>query len=89
MQRVIDALAGQKFPQLYDAARGVVRTHERQYRLRPGIAEATDDRLHDPHIRFFVERNPGHRQGDELCCAARLSRENFTPAAYRVLGRPR
>ena len=24
--------------------------------------------------------------GDELCCLAPLSRANFTPAAYRVIG---
>ena len=25
-----------------------------------------------PDIRFFVERNPGHVDGDELCCLGRI-----------------
>jgi hypothetical protein len=46
------------------------------------------DRLRDPFVRFFVERNPGHARGDALCCLAPLTRANFTPAAYRVIGLP-
>jgi hypothetical protein len=39
-------------------------------------------------VRFFIERNPGHARGDELCCLAPLTRENFTRAAYRTIGPP-
>ena len=35
---------------------------------------------------IFVGKNPEHAQGEELCCLAPLSRYNFTPAAYRVIG---
>jgi hypothetical protein len=55
--------------------------------LRPHVAQIHQRRLHDPHIGFFVQRNPGHVRGDELCCLAPLTHENFTPAAYRVIGR--
>jgi hypothetical protein len=54
--------------------------------LREGVAEVTPARLRDPFVRFFHERNPGHVRGEELCCLAPLTRENFTPAAYRVIG---
>lgn len=83
---VIDALSRHKYPAAYDAAAGVIRTADDQYRLREGVAEITDARLRDPHVRYFVERNPRHAQGDELCCVARLSYENLTPAAVRVFG---
>jgi hypothetical protein len=46
----------------------------------------TVERLRDPHVCFFLARNPGHASGDELCCLAPLTRANFTPAAYRVIG---
>jgi hypothetical protein len=84
---VIDAFARQKFPAAYDSARGVVQGGSHKDRLRPGIADVAPERLHDPHVRFFVERNTGHARGDELCCLAPLTRANFTPAAYRVIGR--
>jgi hypothetical protein len=87
---VLDALAGSKFPTAYDRTLGIVRAGATSCRLRPGIADITPDRLRDPHVRFFVERNPCHALGDELCCLAPLTPANFTPAAYRAMGpRPR
>jgi hypothetical protein len=83
---VINALAWARFPADYDADAGVVRAGPDKDRLRPGVADVTGERQRDPHVRFFLERNPGHAGGDELCCLAPLSRANFTPAAYRVIG---
>ncbi len=83
---VIDALAGRKFPDGYDRASGLVRAGANSCRLRPGVAEITPDRLNDPHVRFFSERNPRHANGDELCCIAPITLANFTPAAYRAMG---
>jgi hypothetical protein len=83
---VLDALARARYPGAYDAAAGVVRATPRQYRLRTGVADVTPERLRDRHVGFFHARNPGHDRGDELCCLAPLTRANFTPAAYRVIG---
>jgi hypothetical protein len=85
-QQLIDGVARHKFSCRFDASAGVVRADETQYRLREGIASLTPKRLGDPFVRFFATRNPGHFVGDELCCIAPLSRENFTAAAYRVIG---
>ena len=83
---IIDALAIGRYPKNYDAARGIVRSTPMQYRLRTGLAEVTPERLKDSHISFFHAYNPGHVNGDELCCLAPLTRANFTRAAYRVIG---
>ena len=85
--RLIHGFAGHKYGHAYDAAAGVIRAWPRKDRLRAGVADLTAERLRDAHVRFFAERNPGHGRGDELCCLAPLSRANFTPAAYRVIGR--
>jgi hypothetical protein len=85
-KEVIDALGRSKYPAEYDPQAGVIRAGPGQYRLRGGVAEVTPERLRDPHVRFFHGRNAGHGRGDELCCLAPLTRENFTPAAYRVIG---
>jgi hypothetical protein len=85
-QRVLDALSRRKFRADYDASAGLVRAFPGKDRLRPHVAEVTPDRLRDPHVAFFVRRNPGHARGDELCCVAPLTRANFTAAAYRVIG---
>lgn len=88
MREVLDALGRRKYPMHYDPVRGVIRAGLEKDRLRAGVAEVTESRLKDPHVRFFLERNPDYSQGEELCCLAPLSRENFTAAAYRVIGTP-
>lgn len=80
--QVIEALARAKFGSSFDATTGIIRSPT--YHLREGIADVTSERLRDPHVEFFVERNPGHVRGDELCCIAPLTRDNFTAAALRV-----
>ena len=82
-QTVLDALAQARFGTRYTG--GVIRADASQYYLRPGVADLTADRLNDPHVKFFAERNPGHLAGDELCCIAQLKRDNFTAAALRML----
>jgi hypothetical protein len=85
--RLIDALAGPRYPTAYDSATGVVRGHLwAGCRPRSDIAGVTPQRLRDPHVEFFAERNPGYVDGDELCCIARLTIENVTPAARRLVG---
>lgn len=84
MKSVLDAFARKKFPQHYDEEAGIVKSDPNQYRLRQGVADVTQERLRDAHVRFFVERNPGHHRGDELCCIAPLTRQNFTDTAYRT-----
>ena len=83
---IIDALAGSRWADLYDSCAGVIRATAAKDRLRPGIADVTDARLRDAHVRFFRDQNPGFADGDELCCLAPLTRDNFTPAAWRVIG---
>src|SRR5262249_26242236 len=74
VKAVLDGLGRHKYPATYDAAAGVVRADRFKDRLRPGLAELTPQRLRDPHVRFFAERNPGHVHGEELCCLAPLTR---------------
>jgi hypothetical protein len=85
---VLDVLGRQKYPAEYDPEAGVIRAAPGRDRLRAGVADLTAQRLADPFVRFFVQRNPHHAHGDELCCLAPLTRANFTQAAYRVIGLP-
>ncbi len=82
---IIDAAAGFKYAGNYDASAGIIRAAPKACRMRAGVADVTAERLRDPHVRFFAERNPGHGRGDELCCIAPLERANFTRAAHRLL----
>ncbi|RIK75114.1 MAG: hypothetical protein DCC68_21740 [Planctomycetota bacterium] len=85
LRRVLDCVAARRFGAAYAAAAGLIRGDAAKDRLRPELADIRPGRLADPHVRFFVERNPHYAEGDELCCLAPLSRENFTDAAMRVI----
>ncbi len=82
---LLHQLSKWKFGDRYDETRGIVRATEHGCRLRPEAAPLVSQRLRDPDVSFFVESNPGHALGDELCCLAPLTRENFTSVAYRVI----
>jgi len=79
----LDLLARELFGTRYDAASGVVR-FERPQVLAPELLEVPDGRRADPHVRFFLERNPGYVRGDELVCLTRVADDNLTPAGRRM-----
>jgi hypothetical protein len=83
---VIDCFGRHGGGELFDPPSQIIRAASDKDHAKPEIAEPGLRAATDPHVRFFVERNPGFARGDELCCLAPLTRENFTRAAYRVIG---
>ena len=83
-REVLPALATGKFGERYNRETGVIR-FDRANPLRPGIADVPGQRLQDPRVEFFVTRNPGYAEGDELACLAPISHSNLTPAGLRML----
>ena len=86
LRRLLDTLGTPRFGDESLPARGVVRFRD-PTPLRRGVAELTEARLRDPRIAFFARMNPGHAQGDELACIAKLSRANLTRAGLRMISR--
>lgn len=84
MRALTHSLARARFGAAYDADAGVVR-FARPQRLRPHLASLPEGRDLDPHVRFFLERNPGHAAGDELVCLAPIHEDNLTAAGQRVV----
>jgi len=82
---VVDALAHCVAPAAYDPATQIIRAGRDKEYVRPGYNDAVPRSSGDPHVRYFLQRNPGFSRGDELCCLAPLSRENFTPLAWRMI----
>jgi hypothetical protein len=88
-QQRLDELASIAYRNWFDPASGLVR-FENPQRLRTGLADIPAGRADDPHVAFFLRRNPGHLNGDELVCVADLSPQCLTPAGRRVVyGKPR
>ena len=84
---LLDGLADERFGRRYDAAAGVVRFVRPQV-LAPDLITLPEGRMPDPHIAFFLERNPGFVRGDELVCLTRIDEGNLTPAGRRMARRP-
>lgn len=82
-QALIDGFATSLFGPRYDAAAGVVRLDAPQV-LREHLIDVPETRLENPHVRFFLGKNPGHARGEELVCLTEVSLENLTPAGRRA-----
>ncbi len=83
VQALMDTAATERFGDAYDAATGIVRLGAPAV-LKNGYRGIPENRLSDPHIAYFAERNPGHEQGDELVCFAVLAPEALTRIGQRM-----
>ena len=82
--RCMDRLAAERWGEQYDPEAGVVRLAHAQP-LHPHLSEVPEGRQADPHIAFFLKKNPGHADGDELVSLACLDASNLTRAGLRML----
>ena len=87
MQALLTQLAEEGYGAHFDPASGLVRFPQPQ-RLRGPLAGVPDGRDHNPHVAFFLARNPGHHQGDELACITEIADWNLTPAGRRMVRVP-
>lgn len=81
-QALLDHVARLKYPDHYDAQRGVISFPLPAGAVRSDYAQVSAADLEDPDIRFFVARNPGYARGDELCCLAEIS---LLPVCWALL----
>lgn len=73
---VMEAFGTTRYPHRFVKEHQILRAKVGDQRLRD-----TSPDLFIPHTElgdFFVQRNPGFKEGDELICVARLSYSNFT-----------
>jgi hypothetical protein len=89
MTVALRAFANDKFAGSFDPVRGIVHFPDAPVRLRSGIADPDAHRQRNPDIRFFMTRNPGAAEGDELACIAPLHDDNLRPWAHRIINRER
>jgi hypothetical protein len=85
LRAALDTLAEARFGSAYDQPSGVVRFAADHERVREGLAPITARHLANPHVCFFVARNPGHAAGDELACLAQVRLIDILRVAARLL----
>jgi hypothetical protein len=80
---LIDFLCWNQFQHHYDQDAGIVRLPQPQS-LCEQLRQIPSERLRDPHIAFFLQRNPSYGQGDELVCLTEITETNLTAAGRRM-----
>ena len=83
IQTLMNAMALERFGSNYDPATGVVHLDAPSV-LKDKFRDIPENRMTDPNIAFFAERNSGHLQGDELLCFAELSAGKLTRLGKRM-----
>jgi hypothetical protein len=80
---LLHTIARNRFGTRYDSTTGIVRLAKPQV-LKSDLLVLPTGRALDPHVAFFLARNPGHVHGDELACLARIHDDNLTAAGLRM-----
>lgn len=83
LTRLRDVLATEKFGREYDPSSGVVCFEQSRGQLKPECAEPSEREMRLPEVTYFLNANPGFRQGDELACLTEITRDNMPPLARR------
>jgi hypothetical protein len=84
IQTLLNQVSKERFGSQFETDTGIVRFAHPQ-RLRANLQIIPPGRESDSHTAFFLERNPGHANGDELVCITELSPENLTAAGRRMM----
>lgn len=78
-KRLLREVATAKFGSDYDDKAGIIRAKPDSQKVKAGICDISDQRRNNKHVAFFERCNPGHANGDELACIARLDKSNINP----------
>jgi hypothetical protein len=81
--RLMDGLGAYLFASRYDNGRRLLLASEGGQCLRE--FDIPDRDSANPHFRYFIERNPNHRKGEELVCLAEFSRDNLNKRAWHAI----
>ena len=84
-ETLMTALARERFRDWFRPDTGTVQFPAPQV-LREHLRVIAPGRLDDPHVAYFLRRNPGWQRGDELVCLTEIAGDNLTTAGRRMWG---
>lgn len=74
---IASRVAAVMFREAWKAEEGVIRFPHSQGHLRGELADHRPEHNGNPMIRFFLEKNPGYRHGEELLCLTEMAEANL------------
>lgn len=84
LKPLADELALEMFPDDYNPATGVVEFRESRGHLKADIALPSPSEFAKEDIHFFLQRNPGFRNGHELVCLCEVETHNMKPLTLKL-----
>lgn len=80
-QQLINTLASARFGKFYKADTGLIQFPESRGHLKSELSTVPDNALKRADVSYFLKRNPGYGNGDELVCITELSLDNLSRRA--------
>lgn len=77
LKNIIDETASKLYPNYYNSASGLVVFETTMGELKPALAKSTWEKQSKPHVKLFLEKNPGFYKGEELVCMTQLHPDNM------------
>ena len=84
--QIMHSLGRKKFGTHFYKEKGIIHYEPPRDRIRDNISDIPFSKWKEPHIKFFLERNPEYKIGDELVCLASIKLGNFTKEGIKMLG---
>ncbi len=84
---IIQQLATEKYGDAFECSSGILKFLQPEGRLKHGVAPIDGKLLRHPDIAFFCDQNPGHEQGDELCCLGRIDGLLWLRFTFRLISK--
>lgn len=84
LRHLADRLASERFGTAYDPRTGLVCHPASRGHLREEVVEPSVRELARPDVAFFLQRNPGFREGHELVCLFEFSDDAMKPLTRRI-----
>lgn len=81
---LMDWLGCRLFGDSYQSDHGVIHFPSSRGQLRAEWAEPSAEAQERAEVAFFLQNNPGYREGDELLCLTELTPDNLRPLAKRL-----
>ena len=84
-KNLLDLFAKQKFGSDYDPNSGLIVFSNSQERLKTDLAQVEENKIRNPHVAYFLKRNPEYYKGHELACIVDISNENLSFIGQRLI----
>ena len=84
-KKIMDMFGNLKFHKDYDPHAGLIYNGGNKDFLKKGQLLIPKEPKSNPHINFFLNKNPEFFKGNELMCITRLSWDNLQKTYYRLM----